>query len=234
MGKIISIVSGKGGVGKSVFALNLATALNNLGKEALLVDGNLSTPVIHTYLGAKDIDLSLQEVLKNKAHFSDVIYNHESGLKVIPSKTTLDDLRNPDFKNLTTALYDMQGFSDFIIVNSGAGFSDEMIASLEASDEIILVTSPEEPAVENSKKVIELARELKKDILGVVVNKIRGEKQELSEVEISARLDTPVLDTIFFDKTVRKSQVLYQPVVYSHPNSKISKSIKGFASRFIG
>ncbi|MBC8500275.1 MAG: P-loop NTPase [Nanoarchaeota archaeon] len=229
MGRIISVVSGKGGVGKTVTAINLAAALNDLGKDVLLVDGSLSAPNVHVCFGAKDIETSLQDVLKDKVHFSDAVHVHASGLKIIPTLTDLNDLKTLKSDKLKKAISDMQNFSEFIIIDSGGGFSDEVIASLEACDEIVVVTNPEETAVDVAKKTISVAEELGKDVLGVVVNKVRNKKYELSEEEIVNVLGYPVIGQIPFDKAVKHSLRLNHPTVYSHPRSKASKRFNNLA-----
>ncbi|MBU0471147.1 MAG: MinD/ParA family protein [Nanoarchaeota archaeon] len=233
MGKIISVVSAKGGVGKSVLALNLVSALSSFGKDALLVDGDLSTPSINKYLNIENITYSLNDVLNKNVHFSDAIYNHSSGIKVLPSVVNLQDLKSFGAKNFSEEISNMQGFSDFVIVDSGNSLFEEVAASLVACDEVIIVTNAEKPSVENSKKLIDLANHFGKTILGVVVNMKSGGKHEFSEFEISKILAVPVFDVIPFDKKIKHSQSMNLPVVYSHPNSKISKKFKNIALRII-
>ena len=83
--RIISIMSGKGGVGKTVSAINLAMALKELNKDAVVIDADISTANVGIQLGFKNFPISLQDVLaKNKSLFS-AINIHKSGLRVIPA-----------------------------------------------------------------------------------------------------------------------------------------------------
>lgn len=233
MGRIISVLSGKGGIGKTVSAINIACALNALGKHTLLVDGNISAPTIHIHLGAKDIELSLKDALNGKIHFSDLIHTHASGLQVIPAKTSVSDLKNLDFNKLKEVISDMKNFSDFVIVDTCAGINDESLACLEASDEALIITNLEEATIDATRKIIDTSLELKKDMRGLVVNKSGIWCHELNEREAMNVLEQPIIANIPFDRKVHKSNLLNHPVVYSHPRSKVSKEFFNLASKLL-
>src|SRR3989304_5349675 len=93
MSRIITITSGKGGVGKTTTSINLATALNFFGKEVIIVDANLTTPNVGLHLGAPIVPISLNHVLQGKAKIQDAIYEHESGTKILPSSLSISELR---------------------------------------------------------------------------------------------------------------------------------------------
>ena len=100
MTKIITITSGKGGVGKTTTAINLAAALNSFGKEVILVDANLSTPNVGLHFGAPIVPITLNHVLNGKAEIADAIYEHASGTKIMPSSLSVKDLRNINHSKL--------------------------------------------------------------------------------------------------------------------------------------
>ena len=93
MTKVITITSGKGGVGKSTTAINIGAALNFFGKEVIIVDANLTTPNVGLHLGAPIVPVSLNHVLLGKAEIADAIYEHESGTRIIPSSLSVRELR---------------------------------------------------------------------------------------------------------------------------------------------
>ena len=94
MGKVITVSSGKGGVGKTVSSINLAIALNNLGKNVILVDANLTTPNVGLNLGAPIVPISLNHVLNGKNKTREAIYEHHSGTKILPASLSLEALKN--------------------------------------------------------------------------------------------------------------------------------------------
>src|SRR3989339_743502 len=100
MSRIITITSGKGGVGKTTTSINLAAALNFFGKDVIIVDANLTTPNVGLHLGAPIVPVSLNHVLLGKAKVSDAIYEHESGTKIIPSSLSVKELRRLDHSKL--------------------------------------------------------------------------------------------------------------------------------------
>jgi len=93
MKKIIVITSGKGGVGKTTTAINLAAAINHFGKDVLVIDGNLTTPNIGIHLNSPEVPISLNQVLMKKAEAFEAVYEHESGLKIMPSSLSIKELK---------------------------------------------------------------------------------------------------------------------------------------------
>jgi len=93
MARLITITSGKGGVGKTTSAINIGAALNAFGKEVVILDANLTTPNIGLHLGAPIVPVNLNHVLLGKAKISDAIYEHESGTKIIPSSLSVKELK---------------------------------------------------------------------------------------------------------------------------------------------
>src|SRR4030065_570432 len=93
MRKLIVITSGKGGVGKTTTAINLGAAMNYFGKDVLIVDGNLSTPNIGIHLNSPEVPITLNHVLSKRADILEAVYEHSSGIKIIPSSLSIKELR---------------------------------------------------------------------------------------------------------------------------------------------
>ena len=100
MSKFIVITSGKGGVGKTTTAVNLAVAMNSFDEDVTLVDVNLTTPNVGLHLGAPVVPVTLNHVLSGKADLADSIYEHESGTKIIPASLSIKELKKIDDENL--------------------------------------------------------------------------------------------------------------------------------------
>ena len=100
MSRLITITSGKGGVGKTTTSINLAAAMNHFGKETILVDANLTTPNVGLHLGAPIVPISLNHVLLDKATINEAIYEHESGTKIMPSSLSINELRRLNHSKL--------------------------------------------------------------------------------------------------------------------------------------
>ena len=100
MTKLITITSGKGGVGKTTTAVNLGAALNAFGNDVIIVDGNLTTPNVGLHLGAPMVPINLNHVLSGKAKVADAIYEHDSGTKIVPSSLSVKELRKINHSKL--------------------------------------------------------------------------------------------------------------------------------------
>jgi septum site-determining protein MinD len=234
MTRLITIISGKGGVGKTTTAINLGAALSELGKDVIIVDANLTTPNVGLHLGAPIVPISLNHVLSGKAEIVDAIYEHESGAKIIPSSLSVKELRKINHGGLKEIGKKLRRMSDIVLYDSAAGLGEEAIAAIDSADELIIVTNPEIPAVTDALKTTKLAQEMKKSILGVVVTRSVNSKSEMPLVNVRDMLELPILGVIPEDLNVKCSVVMKDALVRTHPRSKASRAYKKLAARIAG
>ncbi len=234
MTRHICISSGKGGVGKTTTAVNLATSLHEKGEDVILVDGNLSTPHVHLHLGAKNVQKSLQDAIRDKVHPSQIVHKHVSGLRIVPTVTEMDHLKYPHHEGFKNALMDLDEHADTIVVDSAPGFGRESVIPLEVSDEILIVTTPDHASVEDAKKTLDVARDLGKHVLGVIVNMAEDKEYEHNVDEVQSELGIPVLSVIPHDESIKASLKMRHPVVHSHPDSESSKRFSELAENMAG
>ena len=235
MAKVIVITSGKGGVGKTTSAINIAAGLNYFNKEVIVVDANLTTPNIGLHLGAPMVPVSLNHVLNGKAMVNDAIYEHESGMKVILSSLSVKELRkltnNGKLKDIGKRL---KKLADFVIFDSAAGLGDEALAALEAADDIIIVTNPEIPAVTDALKTAKVVESLGKEVKGVIVTRVGGRRKEMPVSNIRDMLELPILGVIPEDKNVPRSVNMKDALVNIYPRSRAARAYKKLAAKLIG
>ncbi len=235
MAKLLSIISGKGGVGKTTTSINLGASLNELGKNVILVDANLTTPNLGLHLGAPIVPVSLNHVLLGKAKISDAIYEHDSGTKIIPSSLSVKELGKINHFKLKDVGKKLKKLSvDYVIYDGAAGLGDEAIGSIDAADEIILVTNPEVPAVTDALKAIKFAEQRKKSVKGVIVTRVRGTKAEMSIANIRDILEVPVLGVIPEDANMQYALSKKDAIVHVNPRSKSSLAYKKVAATIAG
>ncbi|MBR9691243.1 P-loop NTPase [Candidatus Woesearchaeota archaeon] len=231
MTRFIAIVSGKGGVGKTTTAINLATALVNAGNDSIVLDGNLTTPNIGLYLGFPNPPVSLHEVIDGKHPVTNATYLHASGLRVIPGSLSLDALKNLDLNKIKKTFNKLKGYSESIIIDTGAGLTKENQAIMNMADEIIVVTNPEVAAVTDTLKTIKKAEEQNKTILGVVLNKLHPTRNEMSVENVGTMLSLPIIGMIPRSDAVKQAQTIKHPVVYSYPDSEAAIEFKKLAEK---
>ncbi len=234
MARIITIVSGKGGAGKTTSAINLAAALNKLNKNVIVVDANLNTPNLGIHLGAPIVPISLNHVLNGKADIEEAIYEHYSGTKIVPSSLSIKELTKFNTKNLSDVVKRLHHLTEFVIFDSAAGFGPEVMDTLGVSEEIIVVTNPEMPAVTDALKTVKVAREMGKEVKGVIVTRHKGKSYEMSLSSIKSMLETPIIGIIPEDDKVKEALSKRDAIMHTHPRSKVARKYLEIARKIAG
>jgi septum site-determining protein MinD len=228
MTRFIAVASGKGGTGKTTTAINLGIALNNLGLKVLVVDGNLTQPNVGLYLGFPQELHGLTEVLLGTKRISDAVYLHPSGMGIIPSNTSMH-IEGDLSQDIGNAMLNLVGKADVVLMDVGAGHGNEVKSILKSSDETIIVTNPDQGAVNEAVRTAALAEELGSVVTGVVLNKVTGNKQDIPLSKLKSIINKPIISIIPEDKNVRESVLMKNPVVYTHPDSPASFEFKKLA-----
>jgi len=228
--RIIGIVSGKGGVGKTVTTINLALSLQQLGQKVTIVDADTTAANLGLQLGVYSFPTTLQDVLKGDENIHKSIYTHPLGLKIIPSSISLDSI-NADLSSLRGALAGLDGI---VLVDSPPGLSQDALFVMEACNEFIIVSTPEIQTMTNALKVARVALDTEKSIIGFIVNRCSDEKYELSLPEIKIMCDGPILSKIPEDGNIKRSLFEKTPLVSYRPFSPASIEFQKLACCLIG
>jgi septum site-determining protein MinD len=232
MARIISVVSGKGGVGKTTLVANLGAYLAERGKKVLLVDGNLSGANLGLHLDLpENFPFSLNRALKGEIPPSEAVHRHYLGFDMIPASIVDMSIKPRRLKYILKTLARKR---DFVIIDSAPGITHEALASIESSDEVMLVTTPDIPSIVDIMRSKKLAESKRKKMNGVVVNKTKGEDFEVGRKHIEDLLELPVIASIPDHRKVREAVALKMPVVISSPGSSASMEIKRLAHLLLG
>lgn len=231
MTRVISVISGKGGVGKTTLSVNIGTSLAQQGHEVLIIDGNFSGANVSQHMGLGFQEISLNDVLQGEAYITQAVTKHSEGVSVLPANI-LDFQGNAE--NLKHSLVDFLGEKDFVFIDSAAGINEEVQASIEASDEVLLVAEPELPALTNCLGAKKIAEQLDRDVLGLVLNGVRDERSEVSDEDVMDLMETGIIGKVPDHKHVREGIALREPVVSYRPESRVSKKIENVAYRVKG
>ncbi len=234
MTRIITVTGAKGGTGKTTTVTNLALSLIKKRQKVIILDANVTTPNLSLHLGIPFYPMTLHDVLKKKITIDEAVYNHRSGIKVVPASLAVDAMEGVEFSRFESAVLSLLGQTDVIILDAAAGLGREAKAAIGVSDEIIIVTNPELPAVTDALKTIKVAEELGTKVLGVVINKVNGHKHEMSRKEVEYMLEVPILVEVPHDLSIPQSIYEKTPVVDLKPRCKSSLQFKKLASTIIG
>lgn len=235
MTRFIGVLSGKGGVGKTTVVTNLSAALAmKFNKKVTVIDCNVTTSHLGMHFGIYFHPLTLNQVLKNEVSIEKAIYNHFTGVQVIPASLNLADLVGVDISMLKDKLGDYFSTEDFVFLDVAPGFGKEALAAISACREALIVTTPDVPAITDVMRGLGVLEELKVKPIGLVLNKVIGKKFELDEKEITKLVDLPILAKIPFDYKIRESLAAKLPLIVYDENSKASIGFFKLASVLTG
>lgn len=241
--RVITITSGKGGVGKTNFAVNLGIALSKLGQKTLLVDADLGLANVDVMLGLIP-KYNLGHVLLGEKKIDDIIIKGPEGMKIIPSGSGMYKLANLSDKKLAQCLEylnQLEKSTDFILIDTGAGLSKNVLKFVLAAGEVIIITTPEPTAITDAYGIIKVISASKRDLpIRVVINMVKNEKEAEEVMErlsaVSQRflgLDLERLGFIPLDATVPKAVKEQQPFILGHPRSVVAQNINQIATKLV-
>ena len=231
-GKIIGIISLKGGVGKTTTVANLGSILAaEFNKKTLVVDANFSAPNLGLHLGLVEPKIAIHDVLLNRADVTEAIHKHKAGLHLIPGAYVSRKI-NP--RRLKQKISYLKDYYDVILIDSSPNLNDEMLATMIASDELLVVTSPDYPTLSATLKAIRFAKQKRTPINGLVVNRVRNKKFELSVKDIEEAAQVPVLSVLPEDIKIPESVYYTTPVSLYKPGSKSAIEFRKLAANLIG
>jgi septum site-determining protein MinD len=232
MTRVIVVASGKGGVGKTTLAANIAVALAMLGKRVAVLDADIVMANLEIIMGLKNPPVALIDVLQNKLSIEDVMFEGPRGVKLIPAGITLNGFNEENMEMLKAALKEVPRDIEILVVDAPAGRDAAMV--MDAGQEVLIVTSPEVSSVSDALKMKILAERMGAKVIGGVMNMVENTPQEVKVHEVEATLDVNVICKIPYDKNVKKALHYETPFVIKYPRSKSSQEVMKLAAGLIG
>lgn len=234
--KIISVTSGKGGVGKTSLSVNMAAHLGKEGTKVLLIDADLGLSNVEIMLGVTP-SYTLKDVIKHGRAIEEVIINGPYNIDFISGGNgflELVELSEVERDEILIKIHKLEELYDIIIIDTGAGISKNVTSFLTISDEIIVITTSEPTALTDAYSIIKVITEEKlKQKIGLIINRVKNknEFQQASDILINTAKkflgeEIRSLGYVFEDPNVRKTIYKKTPFVIYYPDSKASDCLK--------
>ncbi len=240
--RIIAVTSGKGGVGKTNIAVNMAIAYAQLGKKVILIDGDLGMANVNVLLNIVP-QYNLMHVINHQKKMSEIILDTEYGIRFIAGANGFSKIANLSVEELEYFANEFAslGNSDIIIIDTGAGITNNVTQFVAAADECYVVTTPEPTAITDAYGIIKiLTTELlnKKLNIKLLVNRVHSadEGKRISEriiTIVSQFLNYKVeyIGFVYDDPSVQTSVIRQKPFLAVNPSSKPSVCLKHIVGR---
>ncbi|RMF92594.1 MAG: MinD/ParA family protein [Candidatus Schekmanbacteria bacterium] len=238
--KIITVTSGKGGVGKSTLVFNIADAISKEGVDVIILDADLPLGNIDLFAGVKPL-FTLKDVIKGERSLDEIIIEVKKGLKIIPTSsgdTELCHLTNKQELSLVSAFDNLKSNFDILLIDTDAGISSNVIYFSTISQEIVLVITPDPASLHDSLALINiLSNRHGEKSFNVIVNCVKS-KEEMASIfsTFSNMVDKENCDvrlnfigSLNFDSKIINAVKKQTAVADLYPNSSSAKDIRKIA-----
>jgi flagellar biosynthesis protein FlhG len=243
--KTMAVVSGKGGVGKSNFAVNFSLALGKKGKKVLLFDLDVGMGNIHIILG-KQPDMTIADFINNQElGIEDVIFTDDDGVSYISAGNGLQNIVewvDEDVDRLVNALAELVYSYDYIIFDLGAGAANHTMEILMSVDDIFVVTTPEPTAITDAYSMMKyIFMKDKEKQFYVICNRAETENEGMETLnrlkmamEKFLNKEVYLFGVLPEDPAVRKAVTKQVPLLNSFPQSAIALSLQRLIHQYLG
>lgn len=239
--RTIAIASGKGGVGKSNLAANLAVALGELGARVLLMDADIAQANLDLLLGIHP-RFDLQHVIAGEKTIEEIVVQGPRGVSLVPASSGVPELSELDdyrLECLLRGLGNLEAEADLILIDSASGTSRQVLTICLAADEVAIVTTPELPAFSDAYAMIKLLRQRGLAHPPQLIVNAAGTPDEAEEAAHRLRLvarrflqfEPEMWGHVPFDPAVPSAVRRQEPVVTAFPRSPAAAAYRALAAR---
>lgn len=245
--RVITVTSGKGGVGKTSISVNLALQLKEQGKNVVILDADFGLANVEVMLGIRP-QYNLVDLIYNNKTIEEIITEGPMGIGFISGGSGVQDLVNLDkerIKKLIAKLVKLDSLYDVIIIDTGAGIADSVIEFVLSSPEVLLVVTPEPTSITDAYSLLKAVNR-KKDFkreqksIKVIANRVENgeEGQEIYNkisIVVSKFLNIQLeyIGYIPLDKKISNAVIEQKPVSLSAPNSEAAIHIRGICNKLL-
>jgi len=242
--RVVAVTSGKGGVGKTNVAVNLAVMLaRGHSKRVALVDADLGLANVDLVLDLQP-RWNLSHLLSGRKELEEIIAQGPEGIEVVPGASGLSRLANladAERHLLVDQLSRLERRADVCIIDTGAGIGDTVVAMAASADDCLVVTTPEPPSIADAYATIKiLSRTARPPRLHLLVNMVGGRRearQVYERISAVARrflgADVRSAGYIFCDGHVARAVRRRRPFVTEFPNSQATWCMRQVAENLL-
>jgi flagellar biosynthesis protein FlhG len=241
--KVIAVTSGKGGVGKTNLSVNLAISLAKKGKKVTLIDLDLGLANVDILLNVNS-PFTLQHLFKGHKKIEDIIVKGPEGIDIVAGGSglnSLTELSETERMLFLNSFYSLARSNDYLVFDTAAGISNNVIKFVLAADEIIVVTTQEPPAITDAYALMKVLSSYKKDSsINVVINMVKSPMdakrtfQKLSAVvERFLQIKINDMGFILYDSNVNDAIMKRKPFFTLYPFTAATKSIKDVRTKVL-
>src|SRR5665648_177706 len=242
--RVLAVTSGKGGVGKTNFTVNLALALSDYGQRVIILDGDLGLANVDIAFGLS-AQYTIEHLLSGEKTIEQIMLTGPRGIGIIPGGSGVQALANLERDKLTNVIANLgrlEKMADLLIIDTGAGLGHTVLNFLKAADDIIMVTTPEPTALTDAYGLLKtLKKEAGEVPIHVVINRVRNETDAQAtfkrlETAVHKFLDGSIklMGWVYDDPLVGRSVMQLEPLGISFPESPAYKCIQWIAGTVSG
>ncbi|WP_246985767.1 MinD/ParA family ATP-binding protein [Halorientalis marina] len=221
-GYVYTIAGGKGGVGKTTTAINVAVALEDAGHDVVVVDADLGMANLGAMLDIEH-QPSLHQVLAGKAAVSDAITEGPGGITVVPGERNLEAFADADPAKLRKVVKALSTAYEIVLIDTGAGLSHETTVPLGLADGVLLITTANDVAIGDTVKTAQLADRIEGDVVGAVLTRAND---DTNVSEVADKLDLEMLAVVPEDQDATQKE----PLLINDPDSYAAEAYRRLAS----
>jgi flagellar biosynthesis protein FlhG len=240
--RIIAVSSGKGGVGKTNIAINLALAYAQTGKKVIVMDADLGLANVNVVLGVSP-RYNLYHLIRKQKTLSEILVDTSYGIKIIAGASGFSKIANLSEDERRDFISELAALSnaDILIIDCAAGVSNNVISFIAAADDALIVTTPEPTAITDAYGIIKIIdTEIENLDLGLklIVNRVKSvvEGKRVAERVINIagqflNLKVDYLGFVFDDPVVHTAVVRQKPFLVLEPKSRAALCIRHLMGR---
>jgi flagellar biosynthesis protein FlhG len=241
--RIITVTSGKGGVGKSNIVVNLSIALQKMGKRVLIFDADIGMGNDDVLMGVLP-KYNVFDIIFNNKEIHEVVMTGPYGVKLLPGGTgmnRIEELTNKQRENFLSKLSNIKDL-DYIIMDTGAGINRSVLGFVACCEDLIVITTPEPTSLTDAYSLLKAVNHFKiKTKAKVIVNKVMDKKEgEIAFKKFSnavltfLKMDLEYLGYVYEDKKLVQAVRMQQPFLITFPTCEASQNIEKIAENIAG